>query len=244
MLAPRAAAQTTFRACRVPSVGVIYMIGVSGAPSACLDASHVEFSWTEGGVPPDGSVTTPKLADNAVTSAKIADGTILVSDVDPTSIQARVAAVCTAGSSIRAIGANGSVTCQVNGGNVAGSQITGFSGSVNITGTTAVQLHSLSIPGSSAGVATVTAHAYVEKDATTTGRYEFTLRTGTCSGPIVGVAWWRPLTAVAGFNAETVALTGTVTGANAATTIVLCGAKFDSDAPTATVYLRGLIAHW
>ena len=73
-----ASAQTTFRACRVPSVGAIYMIGVSGAPSACLDPSHVEFQWTEGGggVPADGSITTAKLANGAVTGAKIAAGAV------------------------------------------------------------------------------------------------------------------------------------------------------------------------
>lgn len=60
----------TFQACRVPSVGVIYMINVGDAPTACLDASHVQFSWTEGGV-----------ADNSVTSAKIVDGSITPADL-------------------------------------------------------------------------------------------------------------------------------------------------------------------
>jgi len=77
-----AEAQATFTACRVPDVGAIYMIGVAGAPSACLDVSHVEFSWTEGGASvADGSITTVKLADGAVTSAKIADGTIIGADM-------------------------------------------------------------------------------------------------------------------------------------------------------------------
>ena len=40
---------TTFTACRVPDVGAIYMIGVAGAPPACLEPSHIQFSWTEGG---------------------------------------------------------------------------------------------------------------------------------------------------------------------------------------------------
>jgi len=74
----QAQAPTTFTACRVPDVGAIYMIGVAGAPSECLDPSHVEFSWTEGGSGSiaDGSVTTAKLADDAVTTAKVVDGAV------------------------------------------------------------------------------------------------------------------------------------------------------------------------
>ncbi len=57
------------------------MINVAGAPAACLDAAHVQFSWTEGAAPADSSVTTAKLATGAVTSAKIADGTIVTADL-------------------------------------------------------------------------------------------------------------------------------------------------------------------
>lgn len=87
-------AQTTFTACRVPDVGAIYMIGVSGAPSACLDETHIEFSWTEGsGSLTEGSVTTTEILDgtiasvdigaDAVTSAEIADGTVANVDLAP-----------------------------------------------------------------------------------------------------------------------------------------------------------------
>jgi len=114
-LAPsQASAQTTFTACRVPDVGAIYMIGVAGAPTECLDASHVEFSWTEGGAAAvaDGSITTEKLADGAVTSAKLSDGTITAADVLATSVQVRVSGSCAVGSYIRAIASNGTVTCE------------------------------------------------------------------------------------------------------------------------------------
>ena len=66
-----------FHACRIPDVGVIYMIKEPGLPDNCLSATHVEFSWTEGiGEVADGSITTAKLADAAVTTNTIADGAV------------------------------------------------------------------------------------------------------------------------------------------------------------------------
>jgi hypothetical protein len=102
-------AQTTFRACRVPSVGAIYMIGVAGAPSACLDPNHVEFSWTEGGAAGPGSVGTTELADgavtdvkiaaDAVTSASIANATIVAADLANNSVTAAKIAANAVGTS-------------------------------------------------------------------------------------------------------------------------------------------------
>jgi len=88
LVVPSASDAQTFEACRVPSVGVIYMINVGDAPAACLDPSHVQFSWTEGGAPADGSITTAKLADGAVTSAKIADGVVSEADLAANSVGA------------------------------------------------------------------------------------------------------------------------------------------------------------
>lgn len=76
----------------MPDVGAIYMIGVSGPPSACLDETHIEFSWTEGsGSLTDGSVTTTEILDgtiegvdigvDAVTTTEILDGTIATLDI-------------------------------------------------------------------------------------------------------------------------------------------------------------------
>lgn len=96
---PSLSAQATFTACRVPDVGAIYMIGLEGLPTECLDPSHVEFSWTEGGAVADGSVTTAKLADGAVASGKLAadavdslsigNGSILGEDLKAGTIRSR-----------------------------------------------------------------------------------------------------------------------------------------------------------
>ena len=44
-----AAAQTTYDACYVPTVGAIYLIKQAGLPNACLGQTHVAFSWSQGG---------------------------------------------------------------------------------------------------------------------------------------------------------------------------------------------------
>lgn len=86
LLAPVAAlAQTprTFTACYVPDVGAVYMIKETGLPAACLAASHVEFSWTDGSSDlADGAVVTAKLADGAVTTLKLADLAVTATKID------------------------------------------------------------------------------------------------------------------------------------------------------------------
>ena len=48
----RAQAQQTFNACYVPSVGAIYLIGLTGLPTACLATSHVQVTLGGGLQPP------------------------------------------------------------------------------------------------------------------------------------------------------------------------------------------------
>ena len=68
----------------------------------------------------------------SITSAMIVDGTITASDVDTTSIQARVSGTCAAGSAIRVIGPTGTVTCEpVTGG---AGDITGVTAGIGLTG--------------------------------------------------------------------------------------------------------------
>jgi hypothetical protein len=71
-----AAQQQTFRACYVPQVGAMYLLGLPGLPSECLSNEHEEISWTEGSSTGEGSVGTAALADGAVTTDKLADGAV------------------------------------------------------------------------------------------------------------------------------------------------------------------------
>ena len=111
-------AQATFTACRVPGVGAIYMIGVEGAPTECLDPAHVEFSWTEGsGTLGDGSVTTAMLQDAAVTDVKIATGAVGTTQVSDNSLTAADLAAGSVTASEIATGAVG--TAEIADGTVA-----------------------------------------------------------------------------------------------------------------------------
>jgi hypothetical protein len=79
-------AQTTFEACRVPDVGAIYMINVAGAPAACLAPSHVAFSWTEGGIPGAGSITSNEIADGTIVEADIAIDGVTGASIAPDAV--------------------------------------------------------------------------------------------------------------------------------------------------------------
>jgi hypothetical protein len=61
----------------------------------------------------DGTITAADLASGSITSAKVLDGTLTIADTDGATIQARVSGTCVPGSSIRAIAADGTVTCDV-----------------------------------------------------------------------------------------------------------------------------------
>lgn len=75
VFAPAASAQTTYFACRVPGVGVIYIRGTV-VTDPCLDPAHVQFQWSEGGAPPANSVTSAMIVDGTITAADIANTTI------------------------------------------------------------------------------------------------------------------------------------------------------------------------
>jgi hypothetical protein len=171
----------TFEACRVPSVGVIYMINVGDAPTGCLDPSHVPFSWTEGGTPPDGSVATVTLADGAVTSAKIADGTIATADiangaVTPAKISVNFPTAVTSlpGSSGGLPAADTNVGTLVVNAPSAGNVLVIASGMIQISGHAATQFSSIYVgvsPTSGTLVASSLTRFFLGVD-TPSGSYE------------------------------------------------------------------------
>lgn len=101
-------------------------------------AFNAQARWLE--IRVDGAVLTPRqrlsaaplatralaVADGSVDSAAILNGSINQIDIDPSSVQVRIGANCPAGSSVRAIAEDGTVSCE--GDDVGGSgDITGVS---------------------------------------------------------------------------------------------------------------------
>lgn len=85
------------------------------------------------------SVSSTKIIDGTIISSDIANGTIIATNVDTSSIQQRVSGTCAAGSSIRSIDVDGTVTCETDDTGTTGWGLTGNSGTTtgtNFIGTT------------------------------------------------------------------------------------------------------------
>jgi len=88
----------------------------------------------------NGAVSTAKIMNGAISTAKIVDQAVTGAKVDASEVQVRVAASCPSGSSIRGIGADGSVACQQAGDDltppvvVSGSVASGVAFAVANTG--------------------------------------------------------------------------------------------------------------
>ncbi|MCC7126393.1 MAG: tail fiber domain-containing protein [Acidobacteria bacterium] len=101
------------------------------------------FVYTPGGVGTGSPrpLSAVALPDGSVTSAKIADGTITATDVDPTSVQRRIAAACPTDELMTGVNADGTVSCQsvtsTSGGDItgvgAGFGLSGGGASGNVT---------------------------------------------------------------------------------------------------------------
>lgn len=84
--AEKADAQTVLRACFIPKTGVVYRIGVPGAPDECRSDRHIEFSWTDANGADHGALAG--LADDDhpdyVREGETADGDLDGTYPDPT----------------------------------------------------------------------------------------------------------------------------------------------------------------
>ncbi len=74
-------------ACYVPNVGAIYLVGLTGLPTACLNSNHVAIALG-GAALPDGSVSTVKIADGAVTGPKLGPAAVGAGNLAPNAVQA------------------------------------------------------------------------------------------------------------------------------------------------------------
>ncbi|MEX2048647.1 MAG: hypothetical protein WEB90_03630 [Gemmatimonadota bacterium] len=177
---PAAASAQTFSACRIPAVGVIYMIGVSGAPADCLDPTHVMFSWIEGGQVSDASITTNKLAAGAVTSSKIASGAVVLGHLGTGSVSS--------GAII-----DGTVTAADIGNNAVGSAEI----QAGAVGPSELDLEVITVPGSygaATPVASITANCPAGKRVIA-GGYRMT--------SLVGAGTWELATPLNGPSGDT-----------------------------------------
>ncbi|MFK8012188.1 MAG: tail fiber domain-containing protein [Marinicellaceae bacterium] len=85
------------------------------------------------------SVTHFDIRSSAVRTEEIQDGTIVAADINSASVQQRVTGVCSAGSSIRSILENGTVTCETDDAGTIGWGLAGNAGTTpgsNFIGTT------------------------------------------------------------------------------------------------------------
>lgn len=124
-------------------------VGTDEVLNGSLRGEDIDDGALTGAKLVDGTVATIDLGNSAVTSAKIADDTIAAADIGPAAVgaseinssqvQARIAGNCAAGNAIRAVAADGSVSCQAAGGgsgwSLVGNSLSGseFLGSTNNT---------------------------------------------------------------------------------------------------------------
>src|SRR3989304_3079598 len=80
----------------------------------------------------DGSLTGTDIQDGAVTGTDIQDGSIGGADINSVEVQKRVTGTCAAGSSIRVIAADGTVTCEADAS--CTGDITGVAAGTGLTG--------------------------------------------------------------------------------------------------------------
>lgn len=164
--APPASAQApapvTFFACYVPSIGAMYMIKLDGLPSACLGASHVEITWTDGAGTGAGTITGVTAGDGltgggttgavslavmfggpgTATSVARSDHAHQRAGTDNTGVGVNALAANTTGASNTAVGA-GALSANTTGANNTALGFRALQSHVGADGNTAIGFEAL-----------------------------------------------------------------------------------------------------
>lgn len=127
---------------------------------------------------------------------------------------------------------------------VVSSQETGTADPVTIDSVTAVPIETVTIAGTGTVDVALTAHVQIENSGATQGRYDITVRSGDCTGAVVGAAGIRTGVTTSTLVNSTAAVTGFVADAPAGSTYALCAEKAFPGSADGTAYRRGLTATW
>lgn len=111
--------------------GNAYWLEISVRPGG-TQGGYTQLLPTQAIQPAPEAQVALSLAANSVTGAHVVDGSLRAEDVDSSSIQLRVNGSCAAGSAIRSIAPDGSVTCEVD--DDAGGDITGVIAGFGLSG--------------------------------------------------------------------------------------------------------------
>ncbi len=126
----------------------------------------------------------------------------------------------------------------------AGATVTDPADTVTVSGTTYVELSTVTAAAKSEAGVVLNGHVVLSKETATEGSYQVIIAKDTCTGTVLGAAAW---TAAVNTEGTTEASTLAVTAADVASgeaTYVLCAAEVADTSPDATAGLRGLTASW
>lgn len=122
----------------------------------------------------------------------------------------------------------------------AGSQLTSFT-AIALDSVSHKTMRTVAVPAHSGGTSLV-GHVYIEKNAAGESRYEVQIRRGSCTGTLLGSAYFRKEATTNTYVGFTVTVTA-YDSSTAANTYYLC-ARRSVGTSTSNAYLRGLVASW